>query len=66
MKYYQLFKYQNNAVGGEFAFCTSEELEEINKDFKADKIEEISRDIYDMEIERSNRKFLRIATGYPK
>lgn len=64
MKYYQLLRHQ--VTGMEFAFCNSKELEETNKEFKADKIEEIPKEIYKMEIERHNRKFLRLATGYPK
>lgn len=65
-RYYQLFKYEDNAVGGVFAFATSDELEDIKKEFSPDKIEEIDQTIYDREIKNQHRKFMRLATGYPK
>ena len=64
MKYYQLLKYQ--ITGMEFEFCTSKELEEVNKEFKADKITEIDKEEYNQHMEIKNRRFLRLATGYPK
>lgn len=65
-KYFQLFKYANNSVGGEFLFCTSDEIEENKELFKPDEIEEISHVLYEKEKEREHSKFMRLMTDYPK
>ncbi|MNV41633.1 hypothetical protein D3C71_1332740 [compost metagenome] len=65
-KYYELMKNANNAVGAVFAYCTEEELEAKTQEFQPDYTDTISKEEYDEEIKRQNRKFMRMATGYPK
>lgn len=65
-KYYQLFRYENNAVGGSFEYCKEEELEKLGEIFKPDKIEEITKEIYEVEMESQQRKAMFIMTAYPK
>mgnify|MGYP001187651991 CR=1 FL=1 len=64
--YYELMKSANNAVGAVFEYCTKTELEAKIESFEPDDVNEISKEEYDEEIERKHRKFLRMATGYPK
>ena len=66
MKYYSLMRYANNAVGADFLYCTQDEVEDKKQEFKADYVEEISEQEYKKEKEREHRRFLRMATGYPK
>lgn len=66
MKYYRLFKYENTPVGGIFIHCTEDELENTEKEFKPDKIDVISKDVYNEGKEREHRRNYRLATGYPK
>ncbi|MNB72148.1 hypothetical protein D3C81_384460 [compost metagenome] len=66
MKYFELMKSANNAVGAVFAYCNEEELEAKSQGFNPDSVDEISEEEYKEEIERQNRKFIRAVTGYPK
>ncbi|MNL99613.1 hypothetical protein D3C76_00960 [compost metagenome] len=66
MKYFELMKYADNAVGAVFAYCSEAELEAKTEGFNPDSVDEISKEEYDQEVERQHRKFMRTATGYPK
>lgn len=65
-KYFSLMRYANNPVGADFTYCTETELHEVKKEFNPIVVEEISKEDYDYEMERIHRKFMRLATGYPK
>lgn len=66
MKYYELFRYESNPVGGSFAYCKVDDLEKGKKEFMPDRIREISQVEYKDGIERQSRRSLRLATGYPR
>lgn len=66
MKYYELMKHANNSVGAVFEYCTEKELEETTNQFEPNNVNEISKEEYNEEIKRKNRKFMRKVTRYPK
>lgn len=66
IRYYQLMRYAENAVGAEFDYCTDAELEEHKNKFNPDYVDQISEEEYQDQLERVERKFLRMVTGYPK
>lgn len=66
MKFFELMRYSNNAVGAVFGYCTSDNYDEFVKAFNPDHIEEVDEAEYKEGMERLHRRFLYAVTGYPK
>lgn len=64
MKYYQLMRYADNAVGAVFYYCNENELENVIAEFEPDDTREITKERYDEEIERNKKRAFYLMTGH--
>lgn len=65
MKYFELMKPADNAVGADFGYCNEDELSKLKEEFEPTDVQEITKDEYEDAIKRKQRKFSRLVTGYP-
>lgn len=63
-KKYELFRYANNPVGGEFAYCKEKDLEQMKQEFKPFSVREISDEDYKEQTELNQKRNFYLATGH--